>query len=213
MTMGSRIAVVALGMLGFGVAAEAVPITGGINFTGGLSTGSVALPLTTQFFFNAPDCVSCTQRTEGLPSGSYAAVLSGTSVAFQNFVFKPNLPGPVVPLWTLEWDDKVYSFDMTSVTSNYIASPKPLLDLFGTGIAKIRGLEGQDIGFEDTFSSFSLTTQDLGAGTGTFSFSASTSTEDEAAPVPEPGTMLLLGTGLTGLVLRRRRQAASLARA
>ena len=52
---------------------------------------------------------------------------------------------------------------------------------------------------QPTPGTFTLSTQ--GDGNGTFNYSAQTDV------VPEPGTLLLIGSGLTALALRRRRRS------
>ena len=176
--------VVALfGVMAFNAGASM--ITGALSLSGTSVQNNLDLIVATAFTSFSNVVVSGTGG-----NGDYAPALSGQSVTFTPFTFRPSLsPDPVVPLWTFAVGGKTYSFDATSLTIS--GSTFNTISMSGTGIAHITG-------FTDTPGNWYFSAN---GSQGTASFSASTQT----SPVPLPAAMLLFGPGLAGLAAMRRR--------
>jgi hypothetical protein len=190
-----------LGLLVFGSTAQAVPITGGALFGIFLETDTGDVGTANTLYFGMPQCATCAAVNNFFGGdGSYFGVPI-TPVTIQTLGIDPFV-GPLANFWTFTVGPTTYSFDLLTLSVIQVPGQFGSLILNGTGIAYITG-------FDPTPGGFSLSSQNPGLGIGAdtvFSFSASTDLGD-GEPIPEPGTLLLIGTGLTGLAARRRRRA------
>ena len=173
-------------------AAMALTISGGISFAGDATPAPAGNwgDATGVNFADTP-----TNARVSSVSGSYAGVpsgaIAGQLATFSDFTFAPSLDPNPVTLWTFDFDGRTYSFSMDTVS---IANQSTnFLDLTGYGTLSITG-------FDDTRGVWRFTGQQAGSPA-TFSFSSSNE------PVAEPGTLALLGLGLLGVGLARRRKA------
>ena len=180
------------------IAADAQPISGTIDFTGGaVLNGSLETATTfTSYFGNG---VSLPTVLGGSQTGDYQFVPVGTQVTMDPFSFNPFNPSSVVsiPLWSFSVNTTKYSFTATSI---FLVLQSPhFLNIEGAGIASITG-------FADTPATWSFT--DTGSGAGpSFNFGGS------IAVVPEPSiTPLVMALPLLGCMLldirRKHRPAA-----
>lgn len=160
--------------------AQAAPIQGGITFSGGAVYDTMSLATATRVdsFLN----VTVESR-----DGDFSSVAVGDSVTMSTpWIFSPSTP--IVGLWTVGG----FTYDLTSAT--VVFQSADFLAVTGTGT-----ISGN--GFDPTAGVWNFTSQTPSAN-GVFSFSAGVA----AQGVPDGGTTVaLLGLGLAGLELIRRR--------
>lgn len=168
----------------FAATASAALIVGEIQFEGSsqLTDGAYSPALT----FASAKGLQFSDVTVKYSIGDFAGN-NGATAGYQDFIFD-SFTGPVTPLWT------VGKFSFNLETLEIVTHTADFLGLKGLGMLSADG-------FDDTKGAWILSSQTATGLTG-ITFSAAS-----AAPVavPEPGTLLLLGSGMAGLALYRRR--------
>jgi len=188
------------GLMGTGFELQATPIAGSISFDGGAVLLNNTLANATAIdSFGGSTIVS---GGANLPTGSYAG-LAGTAVTMtsEGFTFSPGLsPSPINDLWSFTVAGITYDFNLLTATGVY---DNGSLDLSGTGTLQITG---------DPNTAGTWTMDINGGGDGdNFNFDANNevgSGTGGTSPVPDGGsTMMMLGAGLSGFALLRRKKA------
>ena len=168
---------------------EAAQMTGSIDFDGGvvLDTGVVGTATAVTTWTGAggvglPTVVANSLSPGGSPGGSTVTISAPWSF----------VSGAIASFWSTGG----YTFDLTS--SSIAFQTGTFINASGPGILK-------HAGFDDTPGTWAFSTQSPGSGSPTvFSFSAATGT-----PVSDVGgTASLMGMGLMGLALVRRKVQA-----
>lgn len=197
------VAALIAGVLTCGVAsqhAQAVPITGSIEFDGQVKLVDGSGDTVTLDFGAAR--VDGVENFANDPTGDYSALSFGIAATFKDFTinlsdlsFVPD--DPVDPVWMVVHEGITYRFRLDTITQASI--PPSLTEAWsinGTGYASITGV---DTDFEETFGTFSI-----GAGGNdnpTFHFTAGSAVPDGGA------TLALLGFAFMGVETFRRKSA------
>ena len=172
--------------------AQAAPIigSGSVSMAGGFTPkggNGNDLSGASGVHFLPPGANNVTVTSPG-GTGSFSSLTVGTTGTIHDFNFTPFTP--VGHFLTIG----AFSFDLNSVT--VVAQNGTFLDLHGTATVS-------ESGFQDTTATFDFSGQGGGAPA-TFSWSATAA----ASAVPEPMSLGLLGIGLAGFGVIRRRMAA-----
>lgn len=172
-------------LVSFSTSVQAIPISGGISFSGNYSipSGTTLLTATSITFPLNQTAVTSANGTFGA-----AGIVFGNIVTMSSPLSINPTVTPVISLWSIG----IFSFNaLTLIQSDQTATT---LTLRGTGLI----LDGNAA---DTVNGQWLAT--FNTLTGTFSYSAS------AGSVPDGGmTVMLLGVALTGLCLFRKKVMA-----
>ena len=177
---------------GFAVSAQATPITGFIQFAGSVAFDTTSLATATRVdtWFDVFGNAGHSNVTAG-STGSFSGIAAGTQATMGTpYIFNPSTPT------TALWSVGGFTFDLLS--STVLSQTAKDLTIEGAGIVSGNG-------FTPTNMTWMFTTQNAsGHNQATFSFSANSSSE----AVPDSGMAIsLLGIGLTGLGLARRKLA------
>ena len=186
------------------------PITGTIDFTGGLTVDSAIPNATTFETFYGPSGTGgpVVQAGGGLPSGSYAGVAGNTVANFSEpfdfaiyyAAFQSSTTLTSFGLWSFSSGGQTYSFQVNTVTtdSQLVLAGTAFFDIVGTGTANITGGS----------SSYLPTTVDWSiSGTTANASGLALTLQSSFAAVPEPSAFAFAGLGslLSIATLRRRK--------
>ncbi|MBT8137699.1 MAG: hypothetical protein KJO54_11845 [Gammaproteobacteria bacterium] len=180
---GAALVLVAAFSLG---TAQAGTISGVLEFTGEVSAigsggldGAVGLSFTNGFITTFADGTFAT-----------AGIAAGSTGSLEDFFFDPLSPSPVLSFLTIDFDPGPgkFSFDLEAV--EIADQGETFLVLTGTGTLSGTGLGSESYDFAMSIDGFG----DLVAFSGVIS----------PTVIPVPGALVLFGSGLMALGLRRR---------
>jgi hypothetical protein len=168
------------------LSALAAPITGAIGF-GGLFTpsGGTGANLSDATGIDISSSLVTTASGDFLPA-------AGASATYNHIDFSP-VNTPITSLWSVSAGSITYSFDLSSLTLDFLSATQISLSGAGTILAT---------GFDDTPGLWTFTGQQ---GSIFFTFSGITTADDITNAVSEPITLALLMSGLFGIGLSRRK--------
>jgi hypothetical protein len=178
---------------GLVTAAQATPITGFIQFAGSVTfdTQSLATATRVNTWFDVFGNAGFSNVTAG-STGIFGGIAGGTQATMATpYIFNPSTPTPAL------WSVGGFTFDLLS--STILSQTAKDLTIEGTGLVSGNGIT-------PTNMTWMFTTQNAsGHNQAMFSFSANSST---TGAVPDSGAAIsLLGIGLIGLELARRKLA------
>lgn len=164
----------------------AAPITGGIGF-GGLFTPIGGTDQSDATGIDISFSVVTAASGDFLPA-------QGQNATYNHIDFSP-ANTPIASLWSVDAGAITYSFDLSSLTLDFVTATQINLSGAGTILAT---------GYDDTPGLWTFTGQ---RGSVLFTFSGITIADDNTNEVSEPITLALLMSGLLGLSLSLRKNS------
>lgn len=186
-----------------GILAAALSGTLALSATTTSATAATILPGSVLNFAGQSTCTAtgCTFGNASVMSGSgsFSSFAYGTAATFFPITFNPFTPGQTYT--TTDSGGRVASFFATGQTSSSVSNTNGLTSYSfnDTGTARLTG-------FDDTPGFYLFTANQDGTAQGSFSATAVTT----ASAAPEPGTwaMMIVGFGIAGAAMRRRRNSS-----
>ena len=193
-----KLAVVAAASVALAQTVQATPITGSISMNGTATLNSKSLNLAT-----AATSLSGVTESGATASGSFAGVAAADSVAWVGFAFTG---GSASPLWIFTDALTGYTYSFALTTDSISTQSSTFLNISGVGTLSITGIGSP---YTATPGAWTFTISDaLGTPSPNFNFTFANSNTG-AGNVPDGGTTaMLLGAGLSGLALLKRKLVA-----
>jgi hypothetical protein len=172
---------------------QAVPITGNIGFTGGVTIDSSSIG-------SATAVTSWVTPQVTLDSGGFTTITPGTAAVFTSQVWDFVTTTPINNFWSAGG----FTFELlsSSITAQGGTAPHGFVVVNGTGMVSGNG-------YTPTVLSWSFTSQDPNSSSNPDAWTFSASANSIPPQVPDGGaTVMLLGLALSGAALLRKKLVA-----